>query len=69
MTDRVQATIGHFARARAAFGYPDGSVYANANMANVAEVAVRRALLAGGRHETSSTYDVDIARLLWRRGA
>lgn len=68
IADRVHAMIGHFARARAELGYRGDFVYANATKANVAEEVVRHALLAGAHHETSSTYDVDIARLLWRRG-
>lgn len=68
ITERVQAMIGHFERARAELGYRGEFIYANASKANVAEEVVRHALLAGAHHETSSTYDVDIARLLWRRG-
>lgn len=65
---RVREMIALFADARAATGYRGGFVYANATKANVAEEVVRHALLAGAHQETSSTYDVDIARLLWRAG-
>lgn len=66
--ERVRGMIALFAAARAELGYRGGFVYANASKANVAEEVIRHALLAGAHHETSSTYDVDIARLLWRHG-
>jgi arginine decarboxylase len=66
--ERVRGMIALFAEARAALGYRGGFVYANATKANVAEEVIRHALLAGAHHETSSTYDVDIARLLWQHG-
>jgi arginine decarboxylase len=34
----------------------------------VAEEVIRNALRGGAHYETSSSYDIDIARLLWRRG-
>lgn len=66
--ERVRGMIALFATTRAELGYRGGFVYANASKANVAEEVIRHALLAGAHHETSSTYDVDIARLLWRHG-
>ncbi|MFN8511745.1 MAG: arginine decarboxylase [Chloroflexia bacterium] len=68
ITERVRAMIGHFAAARDAIGYRGGFVYANATKANVAEEVIRHALLGGAHYETSSSYDIDIARLLWRHG-
>ena len=68
IADRVRGMIALFAEARAELGYRGGFVYANASKANVAEEVIRTALRAGAHHETSSTYDVDIARLLWRHG-
>ncbi len=68
ITERVRSMIALFDGARAATGYPGGFVYANATKANVAEEVIRHALLGGAHYETSSSYDIDIARLLWRRG-
>lgn len=68
ITERVEGMIATFAAARAATGYQGGFVYANATKANVAEEVIRNALRGGAHYETSSSYDIDIARLLWRRG-
>lgn len=68
IAERVRAMIGHFAAARDAVGYRGGFIYANATKANVAEEVIRHALLGGAHYETSSSYDIDIARLLWRHG-
>lgn len=68
ITERVDAMIARFATARAAVGYRGGFIYANATKANVAEEVIRNALLGGAHYETSSSYDIDIARLLWRHG-
>ena len=68
IAERVQRMIASFAEARAALGYQGGFVYANATKANVAEEIIRHAMLAGAHYETSSSYDIDIARLLWRQG-
>ena len=66
--ERVARMIATFAEARAATGYRGGFIYANATKANVAEEVIRHALLGGAHYETSSSYDIDIARLLWRHG-
>ena len=68
ITERVAAMINLFEGARAAIGYRGGFIYANATKANVAEEVIRHALLGGAHYETSSSYDIDIARLLWRHG-
>ena len=68
ITERVAQMIAIFAEARAATGYRGGFIYANATKANVAEEVIRHALLGGAHYETSSSYDIDIARLLWRHG-
>jgi arginine decarboxylase len=68
IAERVQRMIAIFAEARAALGYQGGFVYANATKANVAEEIIRHAMQAGAHYETSSSYDIDIARLLWRQG-
>ncbi|HEU5329502.1 MAG: arginine decarboxylase [Thermomicrobiales bacterium] len=68
IAERVQGMIAIFAETRAALGYQGGFVYANATKANVAEEIIRHAMLAGAHYETSSSYDIDIARLLWRQG-
>src|SRR5207237_8318071 len=64
----IRGLLALFADARAALGSRVGFVYANATKDNVAEEVIRHALLAAAHHETSSTYDVDIARLLWQHG-
>ena len=68
ITERVRAMIEHFAAGSRAIGYRGGFIYANATKANVAEEVIRHALLGGAHYETSSAYDIDIARLLWRNG-
>jgi arginine decarboxylase len=68
IVERVQGMIALFEEARAATGYRGGFIYANATKANVAEEVIRHALLGGAHYETSSSYDIDIARLLWRHG-
>lgn len=68
ITERVARMIAIFAEARAATGYTGDFIYANATKANVAEEVIRHALLGGAHYETSSAYDLDIARLLWRHG-
>ena len=68
ITERVEQMIATFAEARAATGYRGGFIYANATKANVAEEVIRHALLGGAHYETSSSYDIDIARLLWQHG-
>jgi len=68
ITERVAQMIAIFGEAGAAVGYTGGFVYANATKANVAEEVIRHALLGGAHYETSSAYDIDIARLLWRHG-
>ena len=66
--ERVRAMRDLFATIGAELGYRGGFVYANASKANVAEEVIRHAILAGAHLETSSSYDIDIARLLWRAG-
>lgn len=68
ITERVARMIAIFDDARAATGYDGGFIYANATKANVAEEVIRHALLGGAHYETSSSYDIDIARVLWRHG-
>ncbi|CAA9589728.1 MAG: Biosynthetic arginine decarboxylase [uncultured Thermomicrobiales bacterium] len=68
ITERVSRMIAIFDEARAATDYRGEFIYANATKANVAEEVIRHALLGGAHYETSSSYDIDIARLLWRRG-
>ena len=68
IAERVREMIDHFAAARAAPRYRGDFIYANATKANVAEEVIRHALLGGAHYETSSSYDIDIARLLWRHG-
>lgn len=68
ITERVTRMIAIFAEARAATNYAGDFIYANATKANVAEEVIRHALLGGAHYETSSAYDLDIARLLWRHG-
>jgi arginine decarboxylase len=68
IAERVRGMIDHFAAARTATGYRGDFIYANATKANVAEEVIRHALLGGAHYETSSSYDIDIARLLWRHG-
>ncbi len=60
--------IDTFAAASQEIGYRGGFIYANATKANVAEEVIRHALLGGAHYETSSAYDIDIARLLWHNG-
>ncbi len=66
INDRVRQMIDWFAEARAATHYPGGFIYANASKANVAEEVIRHAIIGGAHYETSSSYDIDIARLLWQ---
>ncbi len=68
ITERVAQMIAIFGEAGAAVGYTGGFVYANATKANVAEEVIRHALQGGAHYETSSAYDIDIVRLLWRHG-
>ena len=68
VTERVAQMVATFAEASATTGYRGGFIYANATKANVAEEVIRHALLGGAHYETSSSYDIDIARLLWRHG-
>jgi arginine decarboxylase len=49
-------------------GYAGRFYYTYASKANAAEEVVRTTLDAGAHHEMSSTVDVDIARLMIRRG-
>jgi arginine decarboxylase len=57
-----------FADARRELNYPGQFHYAYASKANAAEEVIRTTLAAGAHHEMSSTVDVDIARLMVRRG-
>ena len=49
-------------------GYQGRFHYAYASKANAAEEVIRTTLAAGAHHEMSSTVDVDIARIMIRRG-
>jgi arginine decarboxylase len=49
-------------------GYEGRFHYAYASKANAAEEVIRTTLAAGAHHEMSSTVDVDIARIMIRRG-
>ncbi|MCA9975308.1 MAG: hypothetical protein KC413_06140, partial [Anaerolineales bacterium] len=57
-----------FAEVRAEIGYNGRFLYTYASKANAAEEVIRTTLGAGAHHEMSSTVDVDIARLMIRRG-
>lgn len=58
-----------FAEVGAEIGYHGRFHYAYASKANAAEEVIRTTLGAGAHHEMSSTVDVDIARIMIRRGA
>lgn len=49
-------------------GYDGRFYYTYASKANAAEEVIRTTLLAGAHHEMSSTVDVDIAKIMIRRG-
>jgi arginine decarboxylase len=49
-------------------GYNGRFIYTYASKANAAEEVIRTTLGAGAHHEMSSTVDVDIARLMMKRG-
>ncbi len=68
IAERVARMIAIFEEARGATGYRGQFIYANATKANVAEEVIRHALIGGAHYETSSSYDIDIARLLWQHG-
>lgn len=57
-----------FAMAIAETGYDGRFHYTYASKANAAEEVIRTTLDAGAHHEMSSTVDVDIAKLMIRRG-
>jgi arginine decarboxylase len=57
-----------FAAVKAELNYEGAFHYAYASKANAAEEVVRTTLGVGAHHEMSSTVDVDIARLMIRRG-
>lgn len=57
-----------FAAAIEDVGYDGRFIYTYASKANAAEEVIRTTLQAGAHHEMSSTVDVDIARLMIRRG-
>lgn len=57
-----------FAAVSADMGYDGRFHFAYASKANAAEEVIRTTLSAGAHHEMSSTIDVDIARIMIRRG-
>lgn len=57
-----------FAELIAELGYEGQFLYTYASKANAAEEIIRTTLKAGAHHEMSSGVDVDIARLMIRRG-
>ncbi|MBK6712486.1 MAG: arginine decarboxylase [Chloroflexi bacterium] len=65
---QIEFMNGVFAQAIEDVGYHGRFIYTYASKANAAEEVVRTTLAAGAHHEMSSTVDVDIARLMIRRG-
>lgn len=65
---KIKAMRRIFDEARKELGYPGQFLYAYASKANAAEEVIRTTLAAGAHHEMSSTVDVDIARIMVRRG-
>jgi arginine decarboxylase len=63
--DRMQRI---FDDARRELDYPGYFHFAYASKANAAEEVIRTTLAAGAHHEMSSTVDVEIARLMVKRG-
>ncbi|PID85780.1 MAG: arginine decarboxylase [Chloroflexi bacterium] len=57
-----------FAAAQAEIGYNGRFHYTYASKANAAEEVIRTTLTAGAHHEMSSTIDIDIARIMIKRG-
>jgi arginine decarboxylase len=65
---RIVAMQEMFAELISELGYDGRFFYTYASKANAAEEVVRTTLSAGAHHEMSSTVDVDIARLMIKRG-
>lgn len=65
---QIAAMNQYFNDVIAELGYNGRFHYAYATKANAAEEVIRTTLSAGAHHEMSSTVDVDIARLMIRRG-
>jgi arginine decarboxylase len=65
---KVEAMQRIFDEVRRELDYPGQFHYAYASKANAAEEVIRTTLRAGAHHEMSSTVDVDIARLMVKRG-
>ncbi|HWQ13935.1 MAG TPA: arginine decarboxylase [Roseiflexaceae bacterium] len=68
ITRRVREMRAAFAQAAGRTGYRGGFVYAYATKANFAREATATAVVAGAHYETSSAFDVRIARRLWQEG-
>jgi arginine decarboxylase len=68
ITRRVRQMHAAFADAAARTGYQGGFAYAYATKANFAREATVTAVAAGAHYETSSAFDVRIARRLWEEG-
>ncbi len=65
---QIQEMNKIFKEAIAEVKYNGRFIYTYASKANAAEEVIRTALGAGAHHEMSSTVDVDIARLMIKRG-
>jgi arginine decarboxylase len=66
--EKITAMQQLFAEVSAEVGYHGRFYYTYASKANAAEEVIRTTLSAGAHHEMSSTVDVDIAKLMIRRG-
>ena len=65
---RIRQMNQMFAEAIDEVGYDGRFYYTYASKANAAEEVIRTTLASGAHHEMSSTVDVDIARIMIRRG-
>ncbi|MEN9936452.1 MAG: hypothetical protein RLZZ387_3031 [Chloroflexota bacterium] len=68
ITRRVHEMQAAFDAAARATGYRGGFLYAYATKANFAREATGTAVASGAHYETSSAFDVRIARRLWEEG-
>ncbi|MCP4426041.1 MAG: hypothetical protein GY803_16230 [Chloroflexi bacterium] len=65
---RIKQMQGVFAEVMDEVGYDGRFHYTYASKANAAEEVIRTTLASGAHHEMSSTVDVDIAKIMIRRG-
>ena len=65
---RIKQMQQFFAEVIDEVGYNGRFIYTYASKANAAEEVIRTTLTGGAHHEMSSTVDVDIARIMIRRG-